>query len=343
MNKSIWDQSAGNKSDAIVVSNINHINELLQYLQILTSKSKQDILTSKSKQDILTSKSKQEILTSKSKQESKIIIAGMDFEFDMINRGHELSLAQMVLTSFDKKTTQTSKVYIMDFRLFTSNQFNRFKHLILLNKNVVKILHGSESLDLPAMRKLIPDNSEFKLFLNQIIDTRYLCAAHHILLRKNSGIHLKKCNIYDSLKDTLVITIEDYNKLSAIKVNYHKPWRIKNLTEKQLTYAVGDVLFLYNLYVEYQRLLGDDLINVVMEAYRYAIITRMGLILADLPKSNQISKTTDLLEKLHKMNILSKPVALSPIGIFTIEDIISIDYLKKSAIHIAYDTFVRKS
>ena len=170
-----------------------------------------------------------------------------------------------------------------------------------------------------------------------MVDTRYLCEAHLILLKKMSGVRITKCNIYDALKNANVITDDEYSKLTSIVVNYRKPWKIKHLTDKQITYAVADVVFLFNLYTELTNLLGQDLVNVIMESFRLSVMARMGII--TIPNPNE--RTQKLLDSLETSNVLDKVLASTPLGIFTIRDLFKIDYLKKSAIRIAFDIYVK--
>jgi 3'-5' exonuclease len=295
-------------SNIIVLDSITKIDSFIQYVQNLISKNHDQIY------------------------------AALDFEFDQSHKTHNMSLAQLIFTYSDGKTSKTSDAYLMDFRLFSRKKFSRFERAVLTNPKVLKILHGAESLDLPALRKIISSDLEFKRFLSQMADTRFLCEAHHILLAKK-GTSLRKCSIYDALRDTDVISKEEYQKLSSIKINYRKPWKIKKLSQKQITYAVADVLFLHNLYQEYRTLIGEELISLIMESYRYGVMGRMSLL--TVPHASR--KTTDLVDALKKANILQKTVAKSPIGPFTIGDLIKIDYLKKSAIRLAYVTYVDKN
>jgi hypothetical protein len=306
--------SSNNNTNVVILDNITEINSFLQYVQNLTSKSDR-------------------------------IHAALDFEFDQMQNKHILALGQLVLTYYERssghnseqspKQFKTSKAYLMDFRLFSRKDFSKFERDILTNPKVLKILHGSESLDLPALRKIMSSDSEFKKLLSQMADTRFLCEAHHILLEKR-GTRLKKCSIYDALKDTDVISNEEYQKLSSIKINYHKRWKIKKLSQKQITYAVADVLFLHNLYLSYQELLGDQMISLIMESFQYSVLGRMGLL--TVPHASR--KTANLIDALEKAGVPQKVVAKSPIGVFTIGDLIKIDYFKKSAIRLAYVTYV---
>ena len=262
--------------------------------------------------------------------QSTRVWAALDFEFDSINRKHIMSLGQLIIT-YETDKINHSKIYLFDFRLFSKDQFNLFENLILINKSVVKILHGSESLDVPHLRKIMTSEQNFRQFLNQMVDTRYLCAAHHILLNKK-GQNLTKCNIYDAMKNVNVITDKKYHELSSIKINYHKPWKIKKLSAKQITYAAGDVAFLFNLYFAYLNLLGEKLVQAIMESYRYVILVRFGI----LSENTSKKRTNDMIEELKKKNGLKDVVAKTDLGNFTLRDLLKIDYLRKHLVRQLY-------
>lgn len=271
-------------------------------------------------------KNMQEIVNKSSR-----VWAALDFEFDTVNRTHLMSLGQLIITYPNDGKINHSKIYLFDFRLFSKDQFNLFENLILTNRSVVKILHGSESLDVPHLRKIMTSEQNFRQFLNQMVDTRYLCAAHHILLNKK-GKNLTKCNIYDAMKDVNVITDKKYHELSSIKINYHKPWRIRKLSTKQITYAAGDVAFLFNLYSAYLDLLGEKLVQAIMESYRYVILVRFGI----LSENTKKIRTKDMIEELKKKNGLKDVVAKTDLGNFTLGDLLKIDYLRKHLVRQLY-------
>jgi hypothetical protein len=266
------------------------------------------------------------------------VYIGLDFEFDLefdsdrVKKKHIMSLGQIAIT--DQKV---SIVAIFDFRIFTESQKKTFIDKILLNKNIKKILHGSESLDLPSLRVFLGDSS-FKIFLTQIIDTRFLCEA--LLILKNKYQHFydnkeknkltKKCSIYNALLDSNTIDQDEFKILSSIKVNYNHKWSIHNLTKSQISYAAADVLFLHNLLLSYSEILGVELIERISSAYIYSVLYRMGIL-----DRKQIleGKTLDHMRNVKKS--FNTPVLVKSdknnedIFEFTLEDLMKIDYIRK--------------
>jgi hypothetical protein len=271
------------------------------------------------------------------------IYTSLDFEFDMDFKikKHVLSVGQLMFIVIDANNKITNHDPVLyDLRLFTNEQKNKYINKILLNKSMTKILHGSESLDLVALRSVINNDDNFKTFLHTVIDTRFLCETYNILRQKikiNTGQKFR-CTIYSALRDTNIIKQEEYDRLSAIKINYNKPWVIKNLSPKQVIYAVADVLFLYNLLVAYQNLLSKKMINVMNETFQYVILARNDII----ESHHKNKKTKSILEDLKKTGILDKVIVNEPLQNenknihFKYKDLINIDYFRKPVSRLLY-------
>jgi hypothetical protein len=261
--------------------------------------------------------------------------AAMDFEFDMSHKTKRftMSLCQIRFSHLTSTNNiQSSKTILYDLRLFDKKQKKQYIDRILLNKSIIKVLHGSESLDLPGLREFIDNDADFVQFLATMADTRFLCAAHNILWSKQNphSVPKVKCTIYSALFDLNLLTKQEYDALTSIKINYNKPWIISKLSDKQIKYAAMDVLGLYNLYIGYVDKIGPKLHDLIMEVFRQSALERMGI----LPHDNMDTKK--MLENLRASNVLDKQLIKSPMGSFTIRDMVSIDYLRKTAIRSAY-------
>lgn len=138
---------------------------------------------------------------------------------------------------------------------------NKFISNILINSNFIKILHGSESLDIPYMLKYIGNKTMIVKFINQITDTRFICEYYNILHSEHN-----KCSLYDALLLFNVIDKKKYEKLNNIPLKLGKIWKIKwniNKLEKNiLDYVVYDVYYLVNLYKNLWKIIGKDIIKI---------------------------------------------------------------------------------
>jgi len=258
------------------------------------------------------------------------IQAGLDFEFDynFKTKTHDMALGQIALasTSDTMHTNTQTVIALFDFRLFNPSQKKTFITDILINPTVLKILHGSESLDLPALRLFIKNDKLFKIFLSQMTDTRFLCEAYNVLRLKypdnwagSQYVYDKKCGIYNALYSTRTITKQEFDKLNSIQVDYRVRWSISKLSNTQITYAAADVMFLRNLLKSYTVLLGCNMIKKVNIAYGLSMLHRMGI-------TQDASTGTSTASIVTQNTIVKSNTAVLE---FTFKDLLQIDYLRK--------------
>lgn len=174
-------------------------------------------------------------------------LIGIDFEFNRINNMREIALCQIIFITkgFIKNPKGTNN----DIFLFYPPNINKniFEKL-LISDNIIKILHGGESLDMPYLFDNIINKTNRNKFLMNLHDTKYLCeyynAEHNII----DG----KCRIYDLLLQRKVITKSKYNELMNNDKKMGNIWEIninvKNMSDELILYCVGDVLYLPDLY-----------------------------------------------------------------------------------------------
>jgi hypothetical protein len=172
------------------------------------------------------------------------IYMGIDFEFNT----KKIALMQ-ILFQIHKKDKIIKKYYIIYPPNLDLTIYDYFKLNIMANSHILKILHGSESLDIPY---LVDDffNMDLDLAINfflSMIDTRYLCEYINI-----ERLEPNICRIYDLLEKTQIISSEE--KL-ALETNEEKMGHIYeifidiNTTSPELiTYSIHDVVYLIDLY-----------------------------------------------------------------------------------------------
>jgi hypothetical protein len=161
---------------------------------------------------------------------------GLDFEF---NNG-KIALNQIGLY-YDKYYM----IYIIDPQLLSDRQMNLYIDTILTSP-IHKIVHGSDSLDVPYLFEQVfkKDISKITKFTNEMIDTRYLCEYYKIITDSSD----RKCSIYDALLYFETINQDLYNYLNkmmdSIHYNRTDEWNIHKLSENHLQYTAYDVIFL---------------------------------------------------------------------------------------------------
>lgn len=162
--------------------------------------------------------------------------ASLDFEF---NKG-EIALFQICLENKSNKGI----IFIFYPPELNKNQLQVLIEL-LTDNDIIKILHGGESLDIPYLFNNIFVTKDLqKLFLNNLIDTKYLCDYYH----KENDIIDKKCKIYHILREMDVI---DDRQLKWLEDNqeamgpiYLVHIDIHNLSDEVLMYSACDTLYL---------------------------------------------------------------------------------------------------
>lgn len=224
---------------------------------------------------------------------------GMDLEFNT-------KVAALIQINFEFRSNIINKslIFIIDPNIFNDKWNNFFVNYILCNKLVVKILHGSDSLDLPYIYSdLLKSNINLiKKFTKNLIDTKFLCEFGYYV----NNLELGKCKIYDILLNNEIITKVKYNELKDneekmghiydIKIN------INNLSNNLINYTLYDVVYLFELILYYKKNIND--FNLINELARVSILSKRKDILI-IPKE-EVNKINNYIfikdKKFIKMN-----------------------------------------
>ena len=147
----------------------------------------------------------------------------------------------------------------------------------MCNNKIYKILHGSDSLDIPYTFNTFDNNKDDILkFTSSLIDTKYLCEYHHI----ENNIE-DKCKIKELLEhkvinqtqfDNLVKNEEKMGNISDIKID------INNISDELVKYSMYDVLFLKYLYLKFENIDNDIYKHLIPELTRYIYMERRDVI-----------------------------------------------------------------
>lgn len=154
-----------------------------------------------------------------------------------------------------------------------------FKDNIMCNHRIYKILHGSDSLDIPyTYNTFFNDNKEDIIkFTTSLIDTKYLCEYHHIKNNIEDKCKIKELllehNVINQIQyDNLVKNEEKMGNISDIKID------INNISDELVKYSMYDVLFLKYLYLKFENLDKDIYHNLIPEITRYIYMERRNVI-----------------------------------------------------------------
>lgn len=168
---------------------------------------------------------------------------GIDFEFKQVAKiDREVALMQINL----ENDSNIGYIFVLYPPSLTKNNYDLLITLIS-NPDIIKILHGAESLDIPYLFNqilLTPEN--INNFCNNFYDTRYLCEYYHIANNIKG-----KCSIYNLLLDFKIVTQDKVTELENIE-NITGPiylitMDIYKLSNEILKYSLYDVIYLPEL------------------------------------------------------------------------------------------------
>ena len=198
----------------------------------------------------------------------------LDYEFNT----KIIALCQLNF-ELNHNNNKYSIIYIIYPPELDDTSLTFFKNNIMCNNKIYKILHGSDSLDIPYTFNTFFDNNKDDIlkFTSSLIDTKYLCEYHHI----ENNIE-DKCKIKELLLehkvinqtqfDNLVKNEEKMGNISDIKID------INNISDELVKYSMYDVLFLKYLYLKFENIDNDIYKHLIPELTRYIYMERRDVI-----------------------------------------------------------------
>jgi len=168
---------------------------------------------------------------------------GIDYEFNKVSKtDREVALMQINL----ENDSNDGYIFVL-YPPELSKENNQILLDLLTNTKIIKILHGSESLDIPYLfNQLLITKENIDNFCHGFYDTKYLCDYSYL----EAGVK-GKCSIYNLLADNKVITENKIIELEKIEQKtgpiYLVEIKIHNMSDDILKYAFYDVIFLPEL------------------------------------------------------------------------------------------------
>ncbi|MEM0354008.1 MAG: hypothetical protein QXW79_00365 [Thermoplasmata archaeon] len=219
---------------------------------------------------------------------NKYFYIGIDYEYT----NKKVQMAQL---NFEHSCVPKSIIMIINPNDLDPVIMENFIVLILCNRHIKKIFHGSDSLDVPYMFEYIFHNKSDKIikFTRTMIDTKILCDYYKV----NKGDTVAKCSIYDEDPERSaifyfgLISREQQKKLSELLQSMPLPhdieWNIKKLPRSQLIYAVSDVLYIKYFYY---RIIYMATLDVNTELEKKMIIELYKHVLYELTQFSILEK-----------------------------------------------------
>lgn len=267
------------------------------------------------------------------------IYMAIDYEFNT----KKIALMQ-IMFQIDKTTNkQTNTIPIKRFYILYPPELNEktiayLKRYAMSNLNIIKLLHGSEALDIPYIvdefyqQELYNPKKSYRVvnFFMSFIDTRYLCEYLNMYYNKPNICRIYELlEMYNIIDSKIKLKLEQNEKemgpihelfIDINKLNNNKPLII---------YAIHDVVYLVDLYKSlklsiikqrpkdyfilidclrhsfmekrFVSNIGDDIINTnIMNNYFYTIMEK------SVDKFKKQSKSTSTIKLIQVFDLLIK-------------------------------------
>ena len=174
---------------------------------------------------------------------------GIDLEFNHVSR-EKMDVALMQL-NLEDDTSDIGYIFLLNPSELSEENYNNLIKLFTRN-NIIKIVHGAESLDITYLfNQLLITKENINNFCNNLYDTRYLCEYYKVLHTDPESTNKISCGIYNLLLLLNIITTDKLDELDVIEDQMGPIWLIKidvyNLGVAFLKYALYDVIFLPQL------------------------------------------------------------------------------------------------
>jgi len=180
---------------------------------------------------------------------NKHLYVGIDFEYT----AQKVALMQLCFEHYPDKRQMIFVTSPPQLLKESPHIMKAYIKLIMTNNRIRKILHGSDSKDIPYVHDTMFDKNptHFLKFVKSLVDTRFICEYFQI---SQGDITKSKCTIYAALIYFKVISDEKNQELEVIEeamgAKQDIVWNIKKLAKSQVLYAIYDVLFLKSFYYE---------------------------------------------------------------------------------------------
>jgi len=208
---------------------------------------------------------------------NKKVYCSIDFEFN----SKKIALCQICF----EIPGEDRFIFFIYPPMFSLSEKNKLI-ILLIDIRIQKILHGSDSLDIPYLfNEFLIEDKFKKIFLMNFIDTKFLCEYSNLISTDKS-----KCKIYELLLNRKIITEDKYNELltndDKMGPIYEIFIDIKNLNHELIIYSLYDVVFLKDLVDSFEN------IDIIKEFTQFTLNY----------KNNLMSSQEEIINIINKIN-----------------------------------------
>ena len=212
---------------------------------------------------------------------NKYSYAGIDYEFN--NR--QIALMQIHFERIPQPDQETHNyLWILNPDELEEDDYSIMLSQLMRNRNIFKILHGADSLDVPYMFNFMfnDDRETILEFTSRFIDTRFLCEYYLSIAKEH-----KKCAIYEALLKFETISQKKYEYLHHTHDEMGPvqdiSWNINKMKTPERKYAMYDVLYLKKYLFDIYRLAQQNqpyhapFYRTVNRIAQFVILERRGV------------------------------------------------------------------
>jgi len=223
------------------------------------------------------------------------IYAGTDLEFTGTDPEYKLmKINKLIQMNFEHNADPNSMIMIISPVEVEEQILKNFVRLIMCNKFIIKILHGSDALDIPYIyrRLFAEDAGLFVKFMQGFIDSKYVCEFYRLNLQTNPD---NKCSIYTASLQLGIISEDKAEELrlmeEALPHPVEREWNIHKLSSSQLLYSQYDVIFLKQFYYRIIYLASENYADPtdkkkIIDLYKHVLfeLTQLAFLESDTVK-----------------------------------------------------------
>jgi hypothetical protein len=166
----------------------------------------------------------------------------------------EFNTKKIALIQINFEEENDGNIFILDPKILLEKTLLNLQNKILCNSHIAKIFHGADSLDIPYFFNdfFQSDKKLISKFIENFIDTRFLCEYYNSYNKLYNNIDANLCNIYFLYEKYNVINTSQRKSLDENEEKMGKLYdifiEIDTLTDELINYTMYDVVYLKYLY-----------------------------------------------------------------------------------------------
>jgi hypothetical protein len=166
----------------------------------------------------------------------------------------EFNTKKIALIQINFEEDNDGNIFLLDPKILSNKTIDILKNKILCNSHISKIFHGADSLDIPYFFYdfFNSDTILITKFMENFVDTRFLCEFYNTYNKLYHNIDNHLCNIYYLYEKYSIINSLQRKYLDDNEEKMGKLYdifiEIDTMTDELINYTMYDVVYLKFLY-----------------------------------------------------------------------------------------------